>query len=65
MSHVLRFLEALHESRRRAAERVVRRYGHLVAQAQAYEHRRVVEQAEAEKAALARPASRMVARSAS
>jgi anti-sigma-K factor RskA len=64
MRRFARFLDALHESRRRKAERVIRRHDHLAAQAEAYQRRRAAEEAEAEKAALAPAASRMAARNA-
>jgi len=65
MNRFGRFLEALHESRRREAERVVRRYGHIAAQAEAYHRQRTAEEAETEQAAIARDASRLATRSAS
>jgi len=65
MNRFARFLEALHDSRRREAERVVGRYGHLAAQAEAYHRQRAAEEAEAERVAIARAASRLVTRSAS
>jgi hypothetical protein len=65
MNRFARFLEALHESRRREAERVVRRYGHLAAQAEAYHRERTSAGAQAEQAAIARATSRLATRSAS
>jgi len=65
MNRFARFLEALHDSRRHEAERVVRRYGHLAVQAEAYQRRRAAEEAEAEQAAITRAASRLMTRSAS
>lgn len=66
MSRFMRFLEALHETRRREAERIIRRYGDIAAQADEVERRRAAEQAAAaEKAAIGRAASRMVASNAS
>jgi molecular chaperone GrpE (heat shock protein) len=64
MNRFGRFLEALCESRQREAERVVRRYSHIAAQAEAYHRRRAADEAAAEQAAIARAASRLVARSA-
>jgi hypothetical protein len=62
-----RIIDALHTSRQREAERVIRRYQPLIEQARAFDRRRAV--AEAERAANApRVSSRptiLVARSAS
>ena len=60
-----RFLEALYESRQREAERVIRRHGHIVAQAEAYQRQHAADETAAEQAAVARAASRLVTRSAS
>jgi hypothetical protein len=65
MNRFGRFLEALHESRRREAERVVRRYGHIAVQAEAYHRQHAAEEAEAEKAAIVRAASGLATGSAS
>ena len=65
MNRFARFLEALHESRRREAARVVRRYGHLAVQAEAYQRQSAAGEAEAGKAAAARAATRLATRSAS
>jgi hypothetical protein len=46
MNHFARFLDALHASRRRAADRVIRQNWHLVEEGHAYERRRGIEAAE-------------------
>jgi alkylated DNA nucleotide flippase Atl1 len=65
MNRFARFLDALYESRRREAERVIRRHGHIAAQAATYQRQRIADEAEAETAAVARAASRLATRSAS
>ena len=65
MNRFGRFLEALYESRRREAERVIRRHGHFAVQAAAYQRQHAADEAEAAKAAIAQAASRLVPRSAS
>jgi hypothetical protein len=60
-----RLLEALYESRRREAERVLHRHGCFAIQADAYQRQYAAEEAEAEKAAVARATARLVTRSAS
>jgi len=65
MNRFARFLEALYESRRREAERVIRRHGHFAVQADAYQRQFAAQAAQAEQAAVARAASRLVTRSAS
>jgi hypothetical protein len=65
MNRFARFLEALYESRRREAERVIRRHGHFVVQADAYQRRYAAEEAQAEATAVARAASRLATRSVS
>jgi hypothetical protein len=51
MNIFVRLLEALHRSRRGQAERVIRRYAHLVAEAHEYDRRCAAEKI----AATARP----------
>ena len=45
MSRIVRFFEALHNSRRREADRVIRRYWHLVEEAHEYERKREIKAA--------------------
>ena len=45
MSRIVRFFEALHNSRRREADRVIRRYRPLVEQANEYERKREIKAA--------------------
>jgi len=53
MSRIVRFFEALHNSRRREADRVIRRYWHLVEEANEYDRKREIKAA----GAIAEPAS--------
>ncbi len=45
MSRFARFLDALHSSRQREAEREIARHAHFLAQAEAYEQARAIESA--------------------
>ena len=53
MNRIARFIEALHNSRQREADRVIRRYWHLVEEANEYERKREIKAA----GAIAEPAS--------
>jgi hypothetical protein len=53
MSRIARFFEAFHNSRQREADRVIRRYWHLVEEANEYERKREIKAA----GAIAEPAS--------
>jgi hypothetical protein len=53
MNRIARFFEALHNSRQREADRVIRRYRHLIEEANEYERKREIKAA----GAIAEPAS--------
>ena len=53
MNRIARFFEPLHNSRQRQADRVIRRYWHLVEEANEYERKREIKAA----GAIAEPAS--------
>jgi len=65
MNRFARFFEALYESRRLEAERVIRRHGRFAMQADAYQRHFAAQEAQAEQAAVARAASRLATRSVS
>jgi hypothetical protein len=45
MNRIARFFEALHNSRQREADRVIRRYRHLVEEAHEYDRKREIKAA--------------------
>ena len=70
MSRFLRLIEAMHETRRREAERVVSRHQRLIEEARDYERQRAIRiaertAAEAIEATSSAPALRLAPRSAS